>query len=191
MPRYARNPKMGCQPLIAIILIPFSIFAASTSIWFALLIIVGYTLVGWAVYKYYKIQRQLNDLVTRRQLQTGIKEIDVMTGIEFEHYLKTLFGKLGYTVNITKASGDFGADLVISKYEQKIVVQAKRYYTSIGIKAIQEVHGSKQYYGATEAWVVTNSSFTEAARQLAEVNGVVLIDRNRLIELILSSENQL
>lgn len=122
--------------------------------------------------------------------RSGIHDIDKMDGIQFEHYLKLLFSTQGYKVEVTRAAGDYGADLILRKDNKKIVVQAKRYAKNVGISAIQEVAASKAYYGADEAWVVTNSDFTEAARNLAESNGVILINRERLIEMILEINPQ-
>jgi len=130
-------------------------------------------------------------LVMRRMKQveklkkSGIADIDKMDGRQFEHYLGHLFKSHGYSVNVTKAAGDYGADLVISKEGKKIVVQAKRYNKNVGLKAVQEAHTAINHYGATEAWVVTNSGFTEQAVTLARSNKVKLLSRNDLIEMIL------
>lgn len=69
---------------------------------------------------------------------------------------------------------------------KKIVVQAKRYNKNVGIKAVQEAQASIAHYGASEAWVVTNSDYTSAAYELAKSNKVRLINRDALIEMILS-----
>lgn len=120
-----------------------------------------------------------------RLRKSGIEIIDKMDGIHFEHYLKELFLTQGYKVNVTKASGDYGADLILKNDNDKIVVQAKRYSKNVGIKAVQEISGAKTYYDGTEAWVVTNSYFTKAAKELASKLGVKLFDRDELIALIL------
>lgn len=121
---------------------------------------------------------------------SGIAEIDKMTGVQFEQYLMLLFQKLGYTVKTTPKTGDFGADLILHRDNRKIVVQAKRYSKNVGIKAVQEVSSATNYYNADEAWVVTNSFFTKAAIELSESNNVSLINRKKLIELILSMKNK-
>lgn len=72
-----------------------------------------------------------------RLKRSGIAEIDTMDGFLFEKYLGHLFRSQGYDVIVTKPSGDFGADLVIKKNGQKIVVQAKRYSSNVGIKAVR------------------------------------------------------
>lgn len=120
-----------------------------------------------------------------RLRKAGIKEIDKMTGEEFEQFLGVLFKKRGYKVSYTAVTGDYGADLLLKDRDELIAVQAKRYSDSVGVKAVQEIIGSLKMYNATEAWVVTNSYFTKQAIKLAEMNDVYLIDRDELIEIIL------
>lgn len=129
------------------------------------------------------IVRKLNYI--ERLKKSGISDIDKMEGRQFEHYLGHLFKSHGYDVKVTQAAGDYGADLVIAKGGKKIVVQAKRYSKAVGIKAVQEAQASIAHYGASEAWVVTNSGFTDAAIELAKSNNVKLIDREQLVELVL------
>lgn len=117
--------------------------------------------------------------------KSGIKEIDLMDGRQFEHYLGHLFKAHGYAVEVTRASGDYGADLIISKAGKKIAVQAKRYSKSVGLKAVQEVKSSIAMYGASEGWVIANREYTDEAYALAKANSIRLINRNELIEMIL------
>jgi restriction system protein len=124
----------------------------------------------------------------KKILQSGIGEIDLMDGVEFEHYLEALFQAMGYSVKTTSASGDFGADLILTKDNRKIAVQVKRYNKTVGVKAVQEVYSSIPYYGATEAWVVTNNIFSKPAYELAEKNNIFLIDRGMLIEMIVNNK---
>lgn len=122
----------------------------------------------------------------QRLAASGIADIDAMDGKAFEEYLEVLFGKLGYKVERTRYVGDYGADLITHKEGVKTVIQAKRYRKAVGIKAVQEAVAAKGMYGCTEAMVVTNSTYTRAAVELARANGVVLWDRNRLVETLLS-----
>lgn len=115
-----------------------------------------------------------------------IDQIDTMNGLEFEQYLGTLFSKLGYNATVTKASGDFGADLILKKGKDKIVVQAKRYGEgkSVGVSAINEVLGGCGYHNANKKIVITNRYFTKAAITQAKRNNVKIIDRDDLIGLM-------
>ncbi|UHA75255.1 restriction endonuclease [Paenibacillus sp. 481] len=122
--------------------------------------------------------------------KSGIDEIDQMSGRQFEHYLGYLFRALGYSTKVTSASGDYGADLILSKDSRTIVVQAKRYSKNVGIEAVQQVHSSMNYYNASEAWVVSNRDYTHAATSLAKSNGVLLISREQLMDMIIKVNPQ-
>lgn len=122
--------------------------------------------------------------------RSGIHQIDQMTGKDFEQYLAVLFRSLGYKVQLTRASGDFGADLVLQKDGTRIVVQAKRYNKPVGVKAVQEVNAAMAHYGAVEGWVVTNTTYTQAAITLARSNKIRLFDRQNLINLIIQVQKQ-
>lgn len=118
----------------------------------------------------------------RKLRKSGILEVDKMTGEVFEQYLQSLLKLRGYNVRLTKAAGDYGADLILTASEKIIAVQVKRYKNKVGLKAVQEVVSAKNYYGADECWVITNNYFTSPAVSLGMSNGVNLIDRDELIE---------
>ncbi|BAZ15869.1 hypothetical protein NIES4071_77420 [Calothrix sp. NIES-4071] len=120
-----------------------------------------------------------------------IRYIDKMLGQEFESFLQCLLEKLGYIVFQTATSGDFGADLIAYKDGFKIIIQAKRYSSAVGIKAVQEALGAVNHYNANKAIVITNNSFTKKACELAASNNVELWDRSILFELILFVKRKL
>lgn len=124
-------------------------------------------------------------LTARHALPVNIREIDAMDGIAFEQYLKPVFERQGYFATVTQGSGDYGADLILRKGRKKYVVQAKRYSSNIGVSAVQQVVAAVKYYKAHGAIVVTNQYFTPAAVQLAKVNGVRLIGREKLAKMML------
>ena len=123
-------------------------------------------------------------------LESGIHVIDTMSGEEFEELLLTHYINLGYTGKLTPETGDYGADLVLEKDNQRIVVQAKRWKSVVGIEAVQQIIGAIKYYGAAKGMVITNSVFTENACELARVNSIELIDRKGLIEIMRQSQGK-
>ena len=125
----------------------------------------------------------------RRLTHSGIAEIDLMDGITFERYLETLFSGLGYRVHRTRTAGDFGADLVATKEGTRTIVQAKRYTKRVGVRAVQEAVAARGMYQGSEAIVVTNNYYTDQAAILAKANGVVLWDRDYLVNMILYVQN--
>jgi len=114
-----------------------------------------------------------------------MKEIDKMTGIEFENFVGDLYEIMGYKVEVTQASKDYGADVLVEKNQIKTVIQAKNYKNPVGYGAIQEVLTAKSYYKADESIVITNSySFTYQARKASKELRVHLIAREDLQKLI-------
>jgi restriction system protein len=110
-----------------------------------------------------------------------------MDGRTFEVFLSTLFRHLGYSVEVTKYRGDYGADLVVKKGGRKTAVQAKRWKKRVGLKAVQEAVAAKAMYGCEGALVVANREFTQQARRLARANKVELWDREVLVAKLLAA----
>jgi hypothetical protein len=109
------------------------------------------------------------------------KNLSEFSGTEFEIYLARLLKANGFAeVCGTPASGDQGADLIAKRNGRTIVIQAKRYQGSVGNRAVQEVVGAVNFYGADEAWVITSGTFTPSAKALAQKNSVRLIDGHAL-----------
>ena len=71
----------------------------------------------------------------------------------------------------------------------KTVVQVKQYSSKVGNKAVQEIIAGKAFYNADEAIVMTNNYFTESAIELAENTGVILFDRDKLIDFLSKSND--
>ena len=108
----------------------------------------------------------------------GNNDIDDMSGTEFEDFIAEALHRSGIEVlELTKGSGDFGADIIVLHEGERTAVQCKRYARPIGVKAVQEAVSAKDYYKCTKAAVITNSTFTRQARELAQESGVILWDR--------------
>ena len=112
-------------------------------------------------------------------------EIDAMSGVDFERYVAELLEDNGFeNVSCTKASGDYGVDIVAERYDDVYAFQCKRYHGNLGVKSVQEVYSGAKMYHAEYAIVVTNSYFTPNAVKLARELGVELWDRDKLTVLI-------
>ncbi|MBR1416498.1 MAG: restriction endonuclease [Bacilli bacterium] len=110
-------------------------------------------------------------------------------GFAFEKLSKQLLEKNGFdNVEVTKASGDYGADVIAFKDGVKYAIQCKKFSSSVGVKAIQEVIASKSMYHCHVGVVLTNNFFTPNAIKLAESNGVLLWNKTKLEEMIGNSD---
>jgi len=113
-----------------------------------------------------------------------LENINEMSGSEFEDFLGRLFKAMGYEATVTKRSGDQGGDIIIQKFGEKTIVQAKRYSGHVGNEAVQEAVASIKFYGADKGMVVTNSKFTESAQELARANRIELVDGKKLMSWV-------
>ena len=112
-------------------------------------------------------------------------KIDSMTGFEFEDFIVDLFIKLGYVVEKRKRSHEQGLDLLLFKHGVRIAVQVKRHRRPVGNTAVQQALAACVYHQGQRAIVVTNSTFTLPAKQLAaRCDNVELWDRHVLKEKI-------
>lgn len=123
--------------------------------------------------------------IKNRYLNSGIYEVDRMTGLQFESFLLAHFEQLGYKGKTTKATNDYGADLLLKRDNETIVIQAKRWKGQIGIKAVQEVVGAVNYCKVTISNNHSLICIVKGAKNLALAANIELWDRNKLI-LIMS-----
>lgn len=133
-----------------------------------------------------------NQAESQRSTQATLSELSLftaslrwryLTGETWEGYLEQIFLKNGYKVERTKVTGDQGVDLIVSFKRIRLAVQAKGYAGSVGNKAVQEVVAGRIYYQCTHSAVITNSSFTKSAQELATKTDCILIDRSGIERL--------
>lgn len=112
---------------------------------------------------------QINNKQRRRQ---------VLNGYQFEQTCAKILQSKGYfDIEVTKSSGDQGVDIIASKGLVKYAVQCKYYSSPVGNKAVQEVYAGAKYYDCSNCIVMTNSTFTKSAKELAAKLGVQLWEK--------------
>lgn len=122
--------------------------------------------------------------IKQNSLVATLQSVNSMSGKEFEKFLRELFTKMGYVIKFSSIGRDQGADLVVNKNGEDVVVQAKRHIRKINNHAIQEAVAAVAFYKCQSGMVATNNFFTQAARELADSNGIDLIDGKELERLI-------
>lgn len=103
--------------------------------------------------------------------------------IEFEHWTAEILKQNGWEAQATQGSGDQGSDVVANYKGHKCIVQCKLYKSAVGNKAVQEVDAARTFFDGNSAVVVGKSGYTRSAKQLAEKNGVLLLDVSDLPQL--------
>ena len=132
---------------------------------------------------FYRILRRFIDErerdFTLKSIHSGAagRRFDDLDGDKFEALIKRLYEGAGYTAQLTGRTGDQGGDLVVVRDDVKKVIQAKlRRKMTVGNDAVQQVIAAKGIYNCPVAVVITNSTFTPEAEELARVHGVELVD---------------
>lgn len=141
-------------------------------------------------------QRHLNDLPGRFAWQSyamleaagSQKAISAFRGdgLDYEQHIAAIIKRHvpNAVVTVTKASGDQGADILFEAGQARIVIQTKLYTRPVGNDAVQQVYAAKRFYSATAAVVVTNSTYTLAAEELAESLQVILLHEDDIGALL-------
>jgi len=115
----------------------------------------------------------------------------------FEHIVLDVLHRLGYGANRQAlqqvgGSGDGGIDGVISLDAlglEKVYVQAKRWQGTVGRPDLQAFYGALAGQKAKRGVFITTSGFTAQAVDFARsVEGLVLVDGKRLVNLMLDHE---
>lgn len=102
-------------------------------------------------------------------------DYSAQSGWDYEYDCAEYLKAHGFTdVEVTKGSGDQGIDIIANKDGLKYGIQCKLYKNPVSNKAIQEVYTGASFYGCDVAVVMTNSTFTESAKELAHKIGVKL-----------------
>lgn len=185
MSRRRKSEPLGCGGIIATIIVGMIVLAlASMTIPVIVLVavIVGIVYLVYYIYLYTKKRKvQHQDQIA----EVSLSEVDRLDGWAFEKFVAELLRQQNYSnVVVTKGSGDFGVDITAEKDNRKWVFQCKHYNSNLGIKPIQEAYTGAAKYDADIAVVVTNSYFTDHAKNMARSLNVKLWDREYLKTLM-------
>ncbi|MGZ0042357.1 restriction endonuclease [Paenibacillus ottowii] len=131
--------------------------------------------------------RKANAKTTSKKLtdaQILQADIEILSGTDFERLMELYYIDQGYSVQRVGGSGDHEVDLILKGKEgYKIAVQCKRWKRDVGNDIVLRLKAGKQVHGCYDAWIVTTSNFTKAAKEAADrlniklINGVALTDR--------------
>jgi restriction system protein len=108
---------------------------------------------------------------------------DKMTPVEFEAFCAEQLRQSGWDAHVTRQSRDQGVDVIAEKNGLRIVLQCKLYSAPVGNKAVQEAVAARAFEQAHYCAVVSNSSYTSAAEQLASTNKVLLLHYSDLKQI--------
>lgn len=139
--------------------------------------------------------REMYDLAEEKaevpdEVQIDSLNIDTMDGHDFEYFCASIMKKNGFdTAEVTRSSGDHGADIIATRNNVRYAVQCKRWSSAVGNKVVQDVFYAKEVYHCHVGIIITTNTFTHAAREAAKEAGIVLWDGDFLRKYISQNDN--
>jgi len=134
----------------------------------------------WGVYRLIKF-------LVQRKNKICLTNIEDMSPYEFEHYIANLFQKMGYQTRTTKASRDFGVDVIAKKENETVAIQIKKYKDNpVGNREVQMLLGAMQMKKilANKSIIITTSRFTKNAFEQSDGCPIELWDGKKLNRVI-------
>lgn len=117
-----------------------------------------------------------------------VEQLNAMSGVEFENLCASLVAGLGFSVEMTKASGDGGIDIIANSamplYKGKYIIQCKRYTGTVGEPILRDLYGVVMAEHANKGILMTTGTFTHSAIAFAEGKPLELIDIDGILALI-------
>lgn len=96
---------------------------------------------------------------------------------DYEFAVAEHYRALGYAVEVTPMSNDYGVDLVARKGAERLAVQAKMYggQRPINRDMVMQLHGAKAYFDCTRAVIATDARVKPDAEEVARKLGVEVL----------------
>lgn len=123
-----------------------------------------------------------------------LEQCQEMSPYEFEELVAKIWREYGYDCTVTSGSGDKGVDIVATKsapVAEEIIIQAKRYAddNKIGSKQVREYATLRQQEETADRIIlITTTTFTSQAEDLAASLDVDLIDGADLLEILTETQ---
>jgi restriction system protein len=118
---------------------------------------------------------------------TGLSDLLTMDPIDFEELVAALFKAMGMEVMTTQRSGDGGVDVRAMDPDPirggKLVIQVKRYHSTIPPAPVRDLYGTMLHEGATKGILVTTAEFGPSAQEFANGKPLTLIGGKQLVDL--------
>ena len=107
-----------------------------------------------------------------------------MTGHQFEKEIASLYETNGYSVRLTKGSGDGGIDIFLEKDGLRYGVQCKNYHGTVGPAAVRELYGAMRHEDLDGGVFIASSGYTKGAREFANGKPIKLLDIRDILQML-------
>lgn len=160
------------------------------------IILIGFALIGYAIYYFFKgiyllityKERKLREEYKIFLLETT--DINNLDDRDFEIFCAEVFKKQGFSVDLTKATNDYGRDIILNG---SIYVECKRFNKkeSVGRPILQKLLGSMDMFNIKKGIVITTGRYSKTAIEAAKMSGkLILWDSYDLFKFLKSDKEK-
>lgn len=117
--------------------------------------------------------------------ENALDELKSISPSDFEDFVAELFRRKGYRALVVGERGDHGVDIDVKNPQgQRAIVQCKCFTNGwVGENTVRDLYGAFMHDGgATSAFLVTTSFFSDPAKEWAKGKPITLINGPRLVK---------
>ena len=138
---------------------------------------------------YVRYRRESNEEATgMNSTITRVQDMSLLSGKDFERLVASLLKAKGFTIEYMSPGADGGIDILAQLpsglSSGMFIIQCKRYSSKVGVQPVRDLLGVVSSKRANKGILITNSEFTQAAKDFADGNPVQLIDGKELSVLL-------
>ena len=123
-----------------------------------------------------KYEKFADDMFMLYLMDCSRDDVEANSGLEFENTCLEILVRNGYAAYLTKTSGDYGADIIAEKDNLSYCIQCKCLSRPVGIKAVQEVVAAQKHYACDYAAIISTTTPTQPALELAKSGNIAVIN---------------
>lgn len=116
-------------------------------------------------------------------------EFESISDRQLELLVAELYGKMGYSVTVTKKTRDGGRDVIAERREtgklEKLLIEVKHHINPIGVSKLRELLGVVSSEKVNKGVLITTSRFSKDALRFAESNPrIEIIENSQLVKIL-------
>ncbi|MEZ4357973.1 MAG: restriction endonuclease [Eubacteriales bacterium] len=135
-------------------------------------------------YKRYRYDLSCYEIELSRRIKMREEEYwTKMEGHKFENEIAKLYNLHGYSVRVTKGSGDGGVDIIMNKDEQTYYVQCKNHSKPVSPATARELFGVMTHAGVQHGIIVSPRGFTFNVRKFISGKNIELIEIDDILRM--------
>lgn len=131
---------------------------------------------------YQKYKRDLQAFNYWKDLKT-VNYWMSLDGHQYEKAVASVYRQQGYNAVVSKAGGDGGVDIILSKGDERIAVQCKHHKNAVSPAVARDLYGTMRHFGFTQGMIVSTHGFTSGVYDFVKDKPISLITLNQIIAM--------